>query len=413
MNIGLLHYSGPPIVGGVEQTLYFHSRALADMGHAPRLLVGQGEPFDPRIELRRLPRLSSTHPEVLRVKRQLDSGQVSEQFGQLRQTIRQELLAELAGLQALIVHNALTLHKNLALTAALHELQLQGQLPRLVGWHHDFAWERAGYRAELHPGEPWELLRRAWPAVTHVVVSQAQRDRLAQLYGTGPESIRVIPPGIDLAASGRWTEQTSQLVRRLELLRADVLLLLPARITRRKNIEFALQVLAALIKLTGEDIRLLITGPPGPHNPANQAYLEQLLAQRSQHGLEQQAHFFHVDLPPEIGCMDEDSMASLYLLSDALLFPSLDEGFGIPLLEAANGRLPSFCSDIPALRESGGDHVHYFSTNDPPEQVAALIQHTLESDRLLQRRRQIRRGHTWERLVADRLLPLLQEGENG
>jgi glycosyltransferase involved in cell wall biosynthesis len=67
------------------------------------------------------------------------------------------------------------------------------------------------------------------------------------------------------------------LARRLDLLRADLLLLLPARITRRKNIEFALEVLASLRREGGQDARLLVTGPPGPHNPGNLAYLEQLL----------------------------------------------------------------------------------------------------------------------------------------
>jgi hypothetical protein len=77
MRIGLLHYSGPPTVGGVERTLYHHSRALAELGHQPRLLVGQGEPFDPRVDAAN-PRLFSGHPEALRVKAQLDAGQVTE-----------------------------------------------------------------------------------------------------------------------------------------------------------------------------------------------------------------------------------------------------------------------------------------------------------------------------------------------
>jgi hypothetical protein len=47
-------------------------------------------------------------------------------------------------------------------------------LPRLIGWHHDFAWERPDYRSELH-WDPWDLLRRAWPGVAQVVVSAAQR----------------------------------------------------------------------------------------------------------------------------------------------------------------------------------------------------------------------------------------------
>jgi len=413
MRIGLLHYSGPPTVGGVEQTLYHHSLALADLGHQPRLLVGQGDPFDPRVEVRRIPRLFSGHPDVLRVKAQLDGGQVTEDFGRLRSGIREELLREAADLRVLVVHNVLTLHKNLALTSALHELQSQGRLPRLIGWHHDFAWERPDYRSELHPGEPWDLLRRALPGVAQVVVSSAQRARLAQLYLVAPETIQVIPPGIDPALSGRWTPQARELARRLDLLRADLLLLLPARITRRKNIEFALEVLAALRREGGQDARLLVTGPPGPHNPGNLAYLEQLLALRQSLGLERSAHFLHVDLPEPLRDLSDDTLASLYLLCDALFFPSRDEGFGIPLLEGAYARLPSFCSDIPAFRETGREHVRYFSLNDRPEQVAALLHASMASDERFLQRRQVLQGHTWERLVAEQLLPLLEGGTDG
>jgi glycosyltransferase involved in cell wall biosynthesis len=413
MRIGLLHYSGPPTVGGVERTLYHHSRALAELGHQPRLLVGQGEPFDPRVDVQRIPRLFSGHPEALRVKAQLDAGQVTEDFGQLRASIQEELLQEAAGLQALVVHNVLTLHKNLALTSALHELQSQGRLPRLIGWHHDFAWERPDYRSELHSGDPWDLLRRAWPGVAQVVVSAAQRARLADLYSVAPETIQVIPPGIDPALSGRWTPQARELARRLDLLRADLLLLLPARITRRKNIEFALEVLAALRREGGQDARLLVTGPPGPHNPGNLAYLEQLLQLRRSLGLERSAHFLHADLPEPLRDLSDDTLASLYLLCDALFFPSRDEGFGIPLLEAAYARLPSFCSDIPAFRETGREHVRYFSLNDRPEQVAALLHDSMASDERFLQRRLVLQGHTWERLVAEQLLPLLEGGTDG
>ena len=413
MRIGLLHYSGPPTVGGVERTLFHHSLALADLGHQPRLLVGQGEPFDPRVDVRRIPRLFSGHPDVLRVKAQLDAGQVTEDFGQLRSGIREELLREATDLQALVVHNVLTLHKNLALTSALHELQLQGRLPRLIGWHHDFAWERQGYLSELHPGEPWDLLRRAWPGVAQVVVSATQRARLAELYAIAPESIQVIPPGIDPGLSGRWTPQVQELARQLDLLRADLLLLLPARITRRKNIEFALEVLAALREEGGQDARLLITGPPGPHNPGNLAYLEQLLHSRQRLGLERSAHFLHVDLPEPLRDLSDATLASLYLLCDALFFPSRDEGFGIPLLEAAHARLPSFCSDIPVFRETGGEHVRYFSLSARPEQVAALLHESMAADERFLQRRLVLHGHTWERLVAEQLLPLLQGETDG
>jgi len=47
-------------------------------------------------------------------------------------------------------------------------------------------------------------------------------------------------------------------------------------------------------------------------------------------------------------------MRDLYLLSDCLLFPSRQEGFGLPVLEAALHRMPVWCGDIPAFRALQG-----------------------------------------------------------
>jgi hypothetical protein len=160
MRVGLLHYSAPPTVGGVEQTLAWHARCLAAEGHAPVLVVGSGEPFEAGIEVRVLPRLHSRHPDVLARKAELDQGNLSQAFRDLTAQVRQDLVSGAGDVEALIIHNALGLHKNLALTSALWELQRAGAWQRTIAWHHDLAWARPGYASQLHPREPWDLLRR-------------------------------------------------------------------------------------------------------------------------------------------------------------------------------------------------------------------------------------------------------------
>ncbi len=401
MNVGILHYAAPPGVGGVEQTIYYHALELTRAGHRVRVLAGVGQPFDPRVELVLAPEFGSAAPDVLAAKEQLDRGEVTGDFYALRQRSWERLQAALAGVETLIIHNALTLHKNLPLTAALYELS-GASSPRLVGWHHDLAWEDPRYGQDLFPGYPWDLLRRPWPGVRHVTVSLSQQARLANLYGIDPREIAVVPPGVDAAHFFRWTETTRRLVEKVGLLEAGLVLLLPARLTRRKNVEMALRVLAEL-RRTGRDVRLVVTGPPGPHNPANQAYLESLLALRRELGLEQAAHLLY-----EVGIIpDDDTMADLYSLADALLFPSAQEGFGIPVLEAGLARLPAFCSDIPALRETGRSEVSFFSLHDDPAYVAQLILDRLGSDPAHTLFRRVLEEYQWERIVRRQVIPLL------
>jgi hypothetical protein len=81
MKIDLLHYSAPPIVGGVESVLAHHARLMAGDGHDVRLLAGRGEAFDDRIPFISITQpISFRHPMSLAVKRELDQGRLSGEF---------------------------------------------------------------------------------------------------------------------------------------------------------------------------------------------------------------------------------------------------------------------------------------------------------------------------------------------
>jgi glycosyltransferase involved in cell wall biosynthesis len=409
VRVGLLHYSGPPVVGGVESTLAQQARFLATIGMAPCLIVGTGEAFDPRIEVRVLPEIGSRESEVLAVKAGLDGGAAGPRFDTLRAELRGQLRRTTGDLQVLVVHNALSLHKNLALTGALWDLWQDRAWPRLIAWHHDLAWDRPDYRAELHDGEPWDLLRRAWPGVSQVVVSESLRQRWSALTGLPTSAIHVVPPGVDPAAFDRWTEATVRLHAALALERADILLLLPSRVTRRKNIEFAIEVVRAMRQGSGLDVRLLVTGPPGPHNPGNQAYFDELMDLRRELQLESAVHFLYRVEPDEPASLDDATVADLYRVADALLFPSLDEGFGLPLLEAGWARLPIFCSDLPSFRETGGADITRFPVEARPDEVGRILLEFFHKDSVFHLRSRVRREYTWSQLLQRRFLPLLEE----
>lgn len=408
MRVAILHYAAPPVVGGVERTIAYHASELARAGHVVRVLAGDGRAWGEGVEVRVRPEAGSNHPEVLAVKRALDKGQVPPAFELLRARLRQWLDAELSTVDALIVHNVLTMHKNLPLTAALYDwVQDRASRDRgcvVVGWHHDLAWDTPQYQPELHDGYPWDLLRQAWPGVRNVTVSAAQQEQLARLYGLSRAEIAVVPPGVDAESFFRWTPTTRDLVRRLGLLEAGPILLLPARLTPRKNVELAFHVLASLRQLSGEDARLIVTGPPGPHNPANQAYLERLIVLRGELGLEGAAHLLY-----QLGITPDDAtMADLYGLADFLLFPSKQEGFGIPILEAGLARLPVFCSNIPPFREAGREDVERFGTDTSPDAIAKRIWERLCTDGTARLRYRVRRESLWETIVRRKVIPLLE-----
>jgi mannosylglucosylglycerate synthase len=194
--------------------------------------VGMGDCPDPNAKLHVLPLLSSRHPQIEAISDELNRGEVSPAFGQLVEQLTSELAAALTDCSVAIVHNVMTLHKNLAFTAALANLHQRGAVPRLIAWAHDLAWAEPYDLPQLHEGWPWSLLREPWPGVFYVAVSEHRRQTLANLLGLAVSEITAIPPGVDVARLFKLEEATQALVERFNLLTADPLLLLPARITR-------------------------------------------------------------------------------------------------------------------------------------------------------------------------------------
>jgi glycosyltransferase involved in cell wall biosynthesis len=407
--IAILHYASPPGIGGVESMIEHQARGLMKHGYALRIVSGKGSVFDPEIDVCINPLFSSTHPDILAVKAELDAGIVSSHFEVLVERLVSALRESLVGCDICIAHNIFSLNKNLPLTAALARLR-QTQPVKLIAWNSDLAWTNPQYQPELHPGYPWDLLRQVWPDVQYVTISDVRREEMAALYGVDPSSVHVITPGIDPGRFFRWTLETTRLIEDLRLLEAHGLLLLPARLTRRKNITLALHVLGALRDQSGWDYRLIVTGPPGPHNPANTEYLTELLDTRRALGLEGSAHFLY-----EWGengspfLPDDEMVAGLYQIADALFFPSIQEGFGIPILEAGLTGLPIFCADIPPLRTTGEADVTYFDpVNELPNHIAARVLNGLDINPVSRLRRRVRRSFRWDALIQDQLVPLLE-----
>lgn len=406
MKIILLHYSSPPVVGGVESVIGHHARLMADAGHEVCIVAGRGGQTDERIGFLRIPLADSRHPVIASIKEQLDQGNVPSEFFERVDELAYALREAVSGADWLIAHNVCSLNKNLILTAALKRISEEMQPLRLILWHHDLAWTTPRYRAELYDGHPWDLLRTAWPGVEQVTISRFRQDELAALMNISPEAIWVIPNGVDIARFLKLETLTSSLVERLDLLNARPILLLPVRITPRKNIELALQVLAVL-RDTLPRAALIITGPLGPHNAANVGYFAKLQSLRKSLSLEENV-FFLAELVGEY--LPDEVVSDFYSLADALFLPSREEGFGIPVLEAGLAGMPVFCADIPPLRDLGLNYVRYFSPDGLPSDIASTILEQLAASSLLGFRTHVRSHYAWREIYRKQIDLLIRKG---
>jgi glycosyltransferase involved in cell wall biosynthesis len=104
----------------------------------------------------------------------------------------------------------------------------------------------------------------------------------------------------------------------------------------------------------------------------------------------------------EMGKLSDEELAAAYQASDVYFFPSLWEGFGLPVLESMSAGTPVVCSDASSLPEVGGEAALYFDPGSAPQAAHQLVR--VLTDRVLHERSrrdgfERARQFTWTRHV--------------
>lgn len=406
----VLHYSAPPTVGGVESVINAHARIFLQEGYPMRVIAGSGkaDALPPGCEFTRLELLNSQNQEILRINRELEKGVVPDTYYRVRDQIKIALERELREYDNVIVHNIFTKHFNLPLTDALHRLLDERKIQHCIAWCHDFSWSSPHSRALLHDGKPWDLLRQYRSDVRYVTVSEQRQQILAALFGIPKQTIQVIYNGIDPQELLGSSAEGERLARKLGLDSADLIMLMPVRITRAKNIEFALQVTARLCA-AGCNVRVLLSGPPDPHDPENMAYFKELKALRASLGVTENFRFLYDENPhsSKAYILDMEMIGELYRMCDLVFMPSHREGFGMPVLEAAFSGKAVFATAIPAAQEIGGKFIHLIDIESAAERTAEQIRDWATRNAIHQLRAITRQQYTWQTIFHNNIQPLL------
>jgi glycosyltransferase involved in cell wall biosynthesis len=211
--------------------------------------------------------------------------------------------------------------------------------------------------------------------------SHSTREDLMTMLGVRPERIDVVPLG--LGGVKRETPLPERETRaRFELGERSVLLSLSAK-RPHKNL---LALIGALARIPAEGRPVLVL--PG-YPTAHEADLRERAASE---GIAADVRF------PAWVSVEE--VEGLWALAEAFVFPSLYEGFGLPVLEAMARGVPVACSDASSLPEVAGEAALLFDPRDEPG-IAEALQRLLGDQAL---REQLRsRGLdrvselTWER----------------
>lgn len=407
--IGIVHYSAPPVIGGVEAVIKAHIKLLYQNGYSTSVIAGRGDQETlASTKYVSIPLVDSQHPDILLLNSELEVGRVPKDFDKITDKLAEELSPILNQIDKLIVHNLFTKHFNLPLTAALNNLIDKGLIRQTIAWCHDITWTSPSSRSKVFPGYPWDLLRTQHPEVTYVAVSERRQRELAGLFNCPSDQIEVIYNGVNPSELLGLSSDGLELISRLNLLESDLNLLMPVRVTQAKNIEYAMSVLAAL-KPHYRTPKLVLTGPPDPHDSENIRYFQSLLDMRKDLGIEDEMRFVYEsgddpDRPYEI---DSRVVGDLYRVSDVMFMPSHREGFGMPVLEAGLAGIPVISTNVPASQEIAKENIMIFEASQPPQKTAEQIHNLVEKNSLVRMRRLIRTQYTWEAIFANKIKPLL------
>ncbi len=185
--------------------------------------------------------------------------------------------------------------------------------------------------------------RRGAANAAHVVTdSQVSADEIVKYLGFPRERLHVVLLAADHPATGPSTER-----------RTENLVVASGQRRPHKNWDRLIRALA----LVDEDVRprLVITGARG-EDP-----LAPVVAEAGM-----------TDWVELRGWVDDAELADLRARARAMAFPTLAEGFGLPILEAMAEGLPVIASDLPVLREVGGDAALWFDPLDLHSIAGAL-----------------------------------------
>jgi glycosyltransferase involved in cell wall biosynthesis len=171
-----------------------------------------------------------------------------------------------------------------------------------------------------------------------ITISAFVRDRAVARLGLDPDRVRAIHLGVD---HERFTPVEAP---------REQFLLYPARRWPHKNHDRLFEAFA-LLRRERPELRLVLTGGGHDASPAPA-------------GVEVR------------GLVSEDELVELYRRAAALVFPSLYEGFGQPVLEAMACGCPVACSNVASLPEVVGDAARLFDPRDP-EAIADGVREVL------------------------------------
>lgn len=224
-------------------------------------------------------------------------------------------------------------------------------------------------------------LRYADRIITNSNATVKALDALTDSLGLERKKTCVVPLSSDFSAGNTGGSDQAEISRIREIIGKGQYLLMLGTVEPRKNHALALDALEQ--GLAAEGMNLVIAGRIGWNVDAleNRIRRHKLLDKQ----------LFFVERPSDA------AVDLLYQNAFAVAFPTFNEGFGLPLIEAFLRGTPAVASDIEVLHEVAGDYADYFDPHDPADFAACVRSLMQDKAKYAQRKAALQSYHprTW------------------
>lgn len=229
---------------------------------------------------------------------------------------------------------------------------------------HDLIFER--YPEQYNPIDRIIYRNKFRYACTHadtiIAISRQTKQDIIDFYNIPEEKITVCYQSCNPAFLDLVTEEKKEAVRSLYTLPAEYFLYVGS-IIERKNL---LLICKALTQLQ-VNIPLVVIGDGG-------AYKQKVKTFIAENGLAGKVIFLSESESARSSASYRSAadFPAIYQMARAMIYPSIFEGFGIPVLEALCSRLPVITSDVSCMPETGGDAALYVNPGSADEMANAM-----------------------------------------
>ena len=395
----MVHYSIPPVIGGVEFVLEPLAELFAKNGWYVSMLTGKGKINSKNIKTTIIPELYSGNPSINNMQKMLTMGSLPDNYEMNVRNFGKKIETQIGNINNIIIHNLMTMPFNLIATEAFNNYIQDNPQKNFYIWIHDMAWLMEDHNKFLFERKPWSILKTAQANVKYFTISKFRKKQAIDLLKISPKKIKVIPNGIDISKFLNLKSSTIKILEKLDLPSISNLILIPTRILPRKNIERTIKIIAEL-KKHDPNIKAIIAGSPDMNNPDLIKYYQNLQQLVIDLNAEKQIVFLH-ELCQNLDFKEVENreiVHDLYLLSNFVMLLSKDEGFGLPILEAGVTRQPLVLSDLEVFHEIAKDNAIYISDIEPIPIAANIIKNELldSTDKIKNMYRNVLKNYSWD-----------------